>query len=163
MGTVLALSAQPLKLIHGRRWDGTVPSALPCVWGNSNTESMTRIALKLPLLACLWIWISKWLHRFWCALCSCLPKCRLEMGMNPLDLLTALKLSMYFSVAWPWLVDFSRVYWAVVFLNMHIKLGIWLQTVLVAHFNYDFLSDLESDESGSLSKIFIMCWLYQMF
>lgn len=44
------------------------------------------------------------------------------------------------------------------FLNMHIKLGIRLQTLLVAYFDYDFLSDLQLDESGSLSKIFIMCW-----
>lgn len=80
--------------------------------------------------------------------------------MNPLDLLTALKLSMYFSVAWPWFVDFGRerayqTYWAVVFLNIHIELGIWLQTLLVAYFNYDILSDLQLDESGSLSKFFL--------
>lgn len=43
------------------------------------------------------------------------------------------------------------------------KLGIQLQTLLVAYFDYDFLSDLQLDESGSLSKIFIMCWLCQMF
>lgn len=49
------------------------------------------------------------------------------------------------------------------FLNMHMKLGIQLQTLLVAYFDYDFLSDLQLDESGSLSKIFIMCWLCQMF
>lgn len=38
-----------------------------------------------------------------------------------------------------------------------------MQTLLVAYFNYDILSDLQLDESGSLSKFFIMCWLYQMF